>query len=223
MEFGFGRGRRAGAVRGRRFPARTARPRGSPPRGLPRELRLGLRDAAPDRGRRGGRQTVVIADDQVAGRYDAPADRGGSVHRAPLRRPGAARGDPSREDRDVGPARQGGDIADRAVADHADPAASAQIAAHDLADHRGLGMARGRDDEDVPRLDQIDRVEHGPEIRRFADRRDGPSERPRLPAGRQERPDRGIDRADVPAQTDRHRDGNGAPAVGLGGGEPRGL
>jgi hypothetical protein len=103
------------------------------------------------------------------------------------------------------------------------PTPPRQVAAHDLADHRGLGMVRGRDDEDVPRLDQIDRVEHGPEIRRFADRRDGLSEQPRLPAGRPERPDRGIDRADVPAQTDRHRDGNGAPAVGLGGGEPRGL
>jgi hypothetical protein len=84
-------------------------------------------------------------------------------------------------------------------------------------------MPRRRDHQDIARLDQIDGVEHGTEVRRLAERGDGAAEQARLPPCRQERADGRIDLTDVAAEVDGHRNRHPAPPVDLRRGEPVGL
>ena len=50
------------------------------------------------------------------------------------------------------------------------------MAAQNFADHRGFGMAAGRDHQHIARLDLVKRIEHRAKIWRFAKCSDGAAE-----------------------------------------------
>ena len=115
--------------------------------------------------------------------------------------------------------RQRRNIADRAIANDADRPAPPRLSAQNLADHRRLGAALSRYDQNVARSDPVDGQENGPKVGRLAQDRDRAPEQARLASGGHKRPDRRINLSLGAPDIDRDGDGNLAPAFDLGVGQ----